>query len=109
MVEESGLPLIPCVYCGHPNPAGHRFCGMCGKALPDLVKQASRVPTPPPSPAPVRPAAPVARKENPNRDLSYLLDDDHEPPRTSRAPFIVGGLILAAVAAFFFLRGGGKP
>src|SRR5882724_3147216 len=40
MGEEQGLPRIPCVFCGHGNPPGHRFCGMCGKALPDLVKQA---------------------------------------------------------------------
>src|SRR6266436_3703775 len=103
MGEEQGLPRIPCVYCGHGNPPGHRFCGMCGKALPDLVKQtkamgasgpailgggigaasrpsASTTSTPPISPPIVRPA-PAGRAENPNRDLSYLLHDDHVPAR----------------------------
>src|SRR5258706_11025104 len=101
---------------------------MCGKALPDLVKQpktagstsgsptmsstsgvASRAVMPPPSAPPARPVtptpAPAARPDNPNRDLSYLLHDDHVPARTSRVPFIVGGLVLAAVAAVFVMRG----
>jgi len=148
--EEKGLPLIPCVYCSHANPPGHRFCGMCGKALPDLVKQAVRsasegtsgspmpgsgigvagrspmqtpargqaamqppspMPSPTPSQRPPQPAAPMpslSPRENPNRDLSYLLRDDHTPAKTSRKPFIVGGLILVAVAGFFAMRGGGK-
>ena len=103
--------LIPCVYCNHANPPGHRFCGMCGKALPDLVKLAARtaVAQSPVTAKPVAPA-PVAHKaENPNRDLSYLLHDDHIPARASRVPFVVGGLVLAAVALFFTMRGGGKP
>src|SRR5450432_2537224 len=141
MAEEQGLPRTPCVFCGHGNPPSHRFCGMCGKALPDLMKQSKPLqstsgsaaggggmgaagrptatpvsPTPPRAPVasppvgtqPVRPA-PAPRAENSNRDLSYLLhDDDHVPARTSRVPFLVGGLVLAAVAAFFILRGGGK-
>jgi hypothetical protein len=91
---------------------------MCGKALPELVKQASRTSAPPPNvPLPgAPPARPVAsatsavttRHDNPNRDLSYLLHDDHVPARTSRVPLLVGGLVLAAVAAFFGMRGGGK-
>ena len=85
---------------------------MCGKALPDLVKQAPRVPAPV-SAAPVAPSAPARRAaprvENPNRDLSYLLDDDHVPTARNWTPYIVGGLLLAAVAGFFVLRGGGKP
>jgi hypothetical protein len=56
----------------------------------------------------VRPT-PAARAENPNRDLSYLLRDDHVPARSSRVPFLLGGLVLAAVAVFFFMRGGTKP
>jgi hypothetical protein len=102
---------------------------MCGKALPDLVKLAKPVQGAtgvgggvgaggrpsgqmagphPASPPPVRPT-PAARADNPNRDLSYLLHDDHVPARSSRAPFLLGGLVLAAVAVFFFLRGGSKP
>src|SRR5882724_3351513 len=154
-----GEPRIPCVYCSHSNPANFRFCGMCGKALPDLVKQAAKVsegvsgsplpgsgigmagrpaaqpprhtpsalpsalptvlpnvqavpPVQPPVPPPVKPVQhavpppsprPVARQENPNRDLSYLLHDDHTPARTNRTPFVVGTLILAAAAGFFAL------
>jgi TPR repeat protein len=41
--------------------------------------------------------------------LSYLLHDDHVPARSSRVPFLLGGLVLAAVAVFFFMRGGSKP
>lgn len=131
MDQEKG-PIIPCVYCNHANPASHRFCGLCGKALPDLVKQgpkpgttvtpipgagiggANRAPqpaTPTVSSPPPRPQAPGSRTgtDSPNRDLSYLLHDDHVPPPTNRLPFIVGGLLLAAVAAFFAIRGGGKP
>ncbi len=52
---------------------------------------------------------PAARADNPNRDLSYLLHDDHVPVRSSRVPFLLGGLVLAAVAVFFFMRGGSKP
>ena len=121
MDQEKG-PLIPCVYCSHANPASHRFCGICGKALPDLVKQAAKpVPASSGSPStggigmasrspqpPSSPRTPSPRQENPNRDLSYLLHDDHVPTPTSRVPFIVGGLILVAVAGFFALRGGGK-
>jgi len=110
---------------------------MCGKALPDLVKLAKpvqgasgsasvgggmgaggrpsgqmagapAVSPRPASPPPVRPT-PAARADNPNRDLSYLLHDDHVPTRNSRVPFLLGGLVLAAVAVFFFMRGGSKP
>ncbi len=170
MDQETSQPLIPCIYCNHSNPASHRFCGMCSKALPDLVKKsakpiegvsgapipgsgvglAGRAPdrrafdqevvpslttkdsdsartgtaappqTPPPqiphSSGPIRVDVrqPEARRvpavdDNPNRDLSYLLQDDHVPARTSRAPFVIGALLLAAVAAFFALRGGSKP
>jgi len=125
MGQELGIPQVPCVYCGHVNSAGQRFCGMCGKALPDLVKlakpaqgaggrpsgQTAGAPAASPhpaSPAPVRPT-PAARADNPNRDLSYLLHDDHVPAQSSRAPFLLGGLVLAAVAVFFFMRGGSKP
>jgi hypothetical protein len=108
---------------------------MCGKALPDLVKLAkpaqgasgsasagggmgaggrpsvagAPAASPhPASPAPVRPTS-AARADNPNRDLSYLLHDDHVPAPSSRVPFLLGGLVLAAVAVFFFMRGGSKP
>jgi Sel1 repeat len=33
--------VVKCGNCGHDNPAGYRFCGMCGRAIPE--------PTPPPS------------------------------------------------------------
>jgi hypothetical protein len=44
-----------------------------------------------------------------NRDLSYLLEEDHAPPKQSRLPFVLGGLLLAAVAGFFAMRGGKTP
>ena len=130
--QHPSPPLIPCIYCNHSNPANHRFCGMCSKALPDLVKQAAkatestsgpipgsgigvagRTPaqpqsSPPNQPPSARTPSPAARHDNPNRDLSYLLHDDHVPAKTSRVPFVVGGLLLAAVAGFFALRGGSK-
>ena len=148
--KPKGELQIPCVYCSHVNPASFRFCGMCGKALPDLVKQAAKIslgasgspvpgsgiglpgrtPAQPPqripasaqptsfqpaAPAPAKPATPQPnpshppRTENPNRDLSYLLRDDHTPVRTNRTPFVVGALILIAVAGFFAMRGGKTP
>jgi hypothetical protein len=154
--QDTSQSLIPCIYCNHSNPASHRFCGMCSKALPDLVKRSARLaegtsgaPIPgsglgvagraagqgagqPPGRAPVqqgladstRVGTPAPRppagnaptgvearrrdtgRDDPNRDLSYLLQDDHIPTRTSRVPFVVGALLLAAVVAFFAMRGG---
>ena len=148
--KPKGELQIPCVYCSHVNPASFRFCGMCGKALPDLVKQAAKIslgasgspvpgsgiglpgrtPAQPPqrvpasvqptsfqpaAPAPAKPPTPQPnpghppRTENANRDLSYLLRDDHTPVRANRTPFVVGALILIAVAGFFAMRGGKTP
>ncbi len=58
-------------------------------------------------PAAARPK--TSLHEDPHRDLSYLLEEDHAPPKPNRLPFIVGGVLLAVVAAFFAMRGGGKP
>jgi outer membrane biosynthesis protein TonB len=164
--QDTSQSLIPCIYCNHSNPPSHRFCGMCSKALPDLVKRSARLaegtsgaPIPgsglgvagrapgqgavqPSGPAPVlrgsaastgagtsTPRPPAANgpptrietrghdsgrkdsaRDDPNRDLSYLLQDDHIPARASRVPFVVGGLLLAAVVAFFAMRSGSpKP
>ena len=178
MDQDTAQPLIPCVFCNHLNTPRHRFCGMCGKALPDpsrkAVKPAASVnPAPAAQPplrgigggarlqpeVPARPIAPIpfdklragvpvsevhpevhpephatasrpaatppsaavssppqsasrprtSLHEDPNRDLSYLLEEDHAPSKPSRLPLIVGGVLLAAVAGFFAMRGGSKP
>ena len=173
MNPDSTQSLIPCVFCNHLNTVGHRFCGMCGKALPDPSRKVARPVVPassnPPSSAPLRgigggsrlepevparpiasipfdnlragapvpggpsnpaaprlaetplnaavssPARPAASRaktslhEDPHRDLSYLLEEDHAPHKPNRLPFVVGGVLLAAVAGFFAMRGGGKP
>lgn len=179
MDQDTAQPLIPCVFCNHLNTPGHRFCGMCGKALPDPSRKVAKpvAPANPNTPiaAPLRgigggvrlepdvPARPIAsipfdslragapvsevhpephpsaprpparplnaavastppaatrpraslhedpKHEDPNRDLSYLLEEDHAPPKPSRLPFVVGGVLLAVVAVFFAMRGGGKP
>lgn len=184
MDQDIAQPLIPCVFCSHLNSVGHRFCGMCGKALPDPSRKVAKPVVPasshPPSSAPLRgigggprlepgiPARPIASipfdslrvgapvsedhpephggprpavtplnaavaspppaalrpnphptshptahpktslHDDPNRDLSYLLEEDHAPTKPSRLPFVVGGLLLAVVAGFFAMRGGGK-
>jgi len=173
MDQETSQPLIPCVFCNHLNTAGHRFCGMCGKALPDPSRKVVKptIPSIPgpssatplrgigggPRPEPDIPARPIApiplesmrpgalgsnpdphphppsqaaappdatasaipprppaapsrtsHQEDMNRDLSYLLEDTHEPPKPSRLPFILAGLLLAAVAGFFAMRSGSK-
>lgn len=178
MDQDTAQPLIPCVFCNHLNTPRHRFCGMCGKALPDPSRKAVK-PAAPASPAPAaqaplrgigggarlqpevpaRPIAPIpfdklragipvsdvhpevhpgahasapkpaatppnpavssppkpatsprtSLHEDPNRDLSYLLEEDHAPPKPSRLPLIIGGVLLAAIAGFFTMRGGSKP
>jgi hypothetical protein len=32
--------IVQCTDCGYENPAEHRFCGMCGRALPQPVRVA---------------------------------------------------------------------
>lgn len=51
MDQDITQPLIPCVFCNHLNTPRHRFCGMCGKALPDPSRRAVK-PAAPASPAP---------------------------------------------------------
>ena len=163
MDQDPRQPLIPCVFCNHLNTAAHRFCGMCGKALPDPARKMAKPSSPPAPPSstaplrgigggprpepdvPARPIAPIPLRpseveaphaapvigspppplqrtatpaaasqpthshNDPHRDLSYLLEEDHVAPKASRVPWMVGGLLLAAVVGFFAMRGGGKP
>ena len=149
------------MFCNHLNTSAHRFCGMCGKALPDPARKIAKqlappveqsgthaplrgigggprlepdIPARPIAPIPLRPsqadlplgapeaelpAPPIARsvaalhsaplRNDPHRDLSYLLEEDHVAPKPSRLPWIVGGLLLAAMVGFFAMRSGGKP
>ena len=150
---ETGAKTVRCSFCGHENPAGHRFCGMCARALPGTPaakpapttpagtkpeapppqavtpapapasppKEAIR-PVPPPAqasapvprpPAPQVPApptpppavAPPARRSQPSKDLTYLLEDEHDQP-TSRV-WIGVVLVFLVLFGFFLWQMGG--
>jgi hypothetical protein len=112
---------VRCPYCGNENPDDHRFCGMCGRAIPEPTAE-----SPLPVPGPVRhrdpepsPPAPAytggifnlnAPADHTHRNLDYLLDDDEEP-RSSKTIIFLFFLALALVAGLGYLRwrNGGVP
>jgi outer membrane biosynthesis protein TonB len=81
---------VRCPRCGNENPAGNRFCGMCGATLlaptpapPQPAHQPPRsapVPTPIPTPEPIRRPAPEAP-----RTASRIED---EPPSIAGPSFL---------------------
>lgn len=153
---ETDAKTLRCTFCGHENPAGNRFCGMCAHALggsttakaaqtatakPVASQQTSAVAKPeapaplkevspatappkeppkaaaapattsppePPKPAPHVPApasATPVRRPQPSKDLTYLLEDEHEQP-TSRV-WIGVVLVFLVLFGFFLWQMGG--
>ncbi len=119
-----------CVICGHQNPPGHRFCGMCARALPDPAKAAKAAAEQPPTasaPSKVEPqkaapphdAAPAAAvpalpkpaprvQERPPerpRDVRYLLEDEH-PHRARNRGLAVVLVLLAGLGLLIAWRTG---
>ncbi|MGC2195813.1 MAG: zinc-ribbon domain-containing protein, partial [Terriglobales bacterium] len=103
-----------CPYCGNENPDDHRFCGMCGRPIPEPTAESPlpvkepvrhRDPEPPP-PAPAYTGGIFnlgAPPDRPHHNLDYLLEDDEEP-RSNKGIIILGILALALVAGLGYLR-----
>ncbi len=73
-----------CPDCGHNNPAGNRFCGMCGERLPERAgkSKALRSPAEGPGPIPTEPA-PAREEEDRAAQISAagLAASEYAPPR----------------------------
>jgi zinc-ribbon domain len=113
------MTTVRCPHCGHENPPGHVFCGMCGKGLDEPVMEAPVPHAPargqrpaepepqhhePPTPAPAYTCGLFnlgAPADRPSRNLDYLLEDDE--PR-SRKGLVIGILALLLVAGLGYLR-----
>jgi zinc-ribbon domain len=95
---------VRCPRCGNENPAGNRFCGMCGATLlaptpapPQPAHQPPRsapAPTPIPTPEPTRRPAPEAPRtaariedEPPSVSGPSFLGLNDPPPERKRASF----------------------
>jgi zinc-ribbon domain len=103
---------VRCPHCGNENPDDHRFCGMCGKPLPEPTAEISS-PVPervtrrePPTPAPAYTGGIFnlgAPNDAPYQSLDYLLEDEDEPK--SHTGLILFGLVaLALVVGLGYLR-----
>ena len=108
-----------CPHCGNENPDDHRFCGMCGKTLPEPTAEISS-PVPervarhePPTPAPAYTGGIFnlgASNDAPYQSLDYLLEDEDEPK--SHTGLILFGLIALALVVglgYFRFRNVGFP
>lgn len=101
-----------CSYCGTENPDEHRFCGMCGKALPEPTAELEAPDEPSPSrrSAPTSPASAYtggilnlgAPAEPPSRNLDYLLEDDE--PKSHKGWMLLLVVALALVGGLGWLR-----
>lgn len=127
---------MQCTDCGYENPAGHRFCGMCGKPLPLPVSVAPRsteIDEPGPDYTPdildrhalasehlrATPRNPDTSISGPSflglgdqpsdSEFSYLLEDE---PRTSPGRILLAFVIIAAIGAggwWEVRQHGGRP
>ena len=77
-----------CPDCGHNNPDGNRFCGMCGESLPDRSsKKASStrpVVTPPELAPPARETATL--RDTPREDRGFVRDEPTHREKWVEAP-----------------------
>ena len=89
-----------CPRCGNENPAGNRFCGMCGATLlaatpaPPQPPRSAPAPAPMPTPEPIRRPAPEApptaarvEDEPPSIAAPSFLGLNDPPPERKRARF----------------------
>jgi hypothetical protein len=113
------MTTVRCPHCGTENAPDHRFCGMCGRALDEPVREESgaEVPTRAQNsaggeagereahtPAPAYTGGLFnlgAPAERPSRNLDYLLEDDE--PRSHKG-LVIGILALMLVAGLGYLR-----
>jgi len=108
--------LVKCEKCGYENFPQHRFCGMCGTALPSPVGPSPRPSPEPPqqTPKPVNRASPAASvgRSSPvalehervdPRSVSYLLEDEPAPSHWGRYVLLL--VLVAGVAAGWYWRG----
>jgi zinc-ribbon domain len=103
---------VRCPHCGNENPGDHRFCGMCGKPLPEstaeisssLPERASRHESPTPAPAYTGGIFNLgAPNDAPYQSLDYLLEDEDEP-KSHTGLILVGLVALALVVGLGYLR-----
>jgi len=106
-----------CPYCGNENPDDHRFCGMCGRAIPAPTAETT-IPEPvrhrePATPAPAYTGGIFnlgASADRPQQSLDYLLDDDEEPKSHKGLVFLfVMALALAGGLGYLRWRNGSLP
>src|SRR5438477_394286 len=99
-----------CPYCGNENPDDHRFCGMCGRAIPAPTAE-TRIPDPVRHRESARPAPAYtggifnlgASADRPQQSLDYLLDDDEEP-KSHKGLFVLFVMALALAGGLGYLR-----
>ncbi len=98
-----------CPYCGNENPEDHRFCGMCGRAIPAPTAETT-VPEPihrgSPTPAPAYTGGIFnlgAPADRPHQSLDYLLDDDEEP-KSHKGLVLLFVIALALAGGLGYLR-----
>ena len=79
-----------CARCGNENPAGNRFCGMCGATLlaptPAPPQPAHQPPRSAPTPTPVAPQEPVRRPAPEAPRTAAPVED--EPPSIAGPSFL---------------------
>lgn len=109
-----------CPYCGNENPDKHRFCGMCGKPVPEPTAEVEVVEDHPPAHQRAEPTTPApaytggifnlnAPRESSSRNLEYLLEDDEPKSRKGWLLFVVVALALVAGLGWLRWRHGGLP
>jgi zinc-ribbon domain len=108
---------VRCPYCGNENPDDHRFCGMCGRAIPaptaEIQEPARRRDPEPSSPAPAYTGGIFnlgAPADSAHRNLDYLLDDE-DAPKSHGGMIVLFLIAIAMVGGLGYLRwrNGGLP
>jgi hypothetical protein len=105
--------VLRCPYCGNENPDDHRFCGMCGKTLPepgDAAVLTDDEPAGRRDPEPTTPAPAytggifnLGAPAEHTRNLDYLLEDDEEP-KSHKGLLLLGIVAVALVGGLGYLR-----
>jgi zinc-ribbon domain len=81
---------VRCPRCGNENPAGNRFCGMCGATLlaptPAPPQPAHQPPRSAPAPTPIAPQEPIRRPAPEAPRTAARVED--EPPSIAGPSFL---------------------